>query len=173
MVQTESALNELTQKVVQQRTEGFLGIAEKAQDRAKPYLTEVERGLFKINAGGIVATLALIGQAISKDEVLAAWLVLPGLGFTISLLASLLISFLRFTEYMHQHDQLLDFVKKLPKQPTAEPNINSNFSPFIQKSFVISGLGFCLSVLALVMTFVLYAVPVSDLWNKMIGFIGQ
>ncbi|WP_417456157.1 hypothetical protein [Kordiimonas sp.] len=164
MTETESALADVVRKTIEDRSQRYLELASKTMERAKPYLDEVERSLFKINAGGIVTTLALIGQALSKDETLAAWLILPAFGFTVSLLASVLIYFLRFTEHMNQHNQLVAFVKTLPEQPTAEPSITSNLSPSIQKSFVISGLGFCLSVLALVTIFVLYAVPVCTLW---------
>ena len=60
-------------EIRQKRQRSFIKLSGKSMARAKPYLDDVERNLFKINAGGIVATLALIGQAITKEVAIAAW----------------------------------------------------------------------------------------------------
>lgn len=158
-------------------------IAEYQQDRAKrymksggkflkkvgPYLQEGERNLFKINAGGLIATLALIGQSLGSYPILAGLMVVPAIGFVVSLLASVLISFTRATEFADYSVQLQQFALNLPDDLTAAPEPTSNAPQHIRMLSRIAGFGFCASVVAAVILSALYVLHVLEVWSAIGG----
>lgn len=165
-------LPEQIEELRAKKQQSFIDMSGRAFERAKPYIDEVERNLFKINAGGTIATLALIGQAITKDTGIAAWLTIPAIGFTISMLSVLLIMLARFQEHTDQAVQLLHFAKNLPDDLQAEPQITSKASRYIRTFYITSGLGFCLSALSLVLIFAFHAIPFAIVWAKLVSAIG-
>lgn len=141
--------------IQKERQEHYSESADKFMEMSKFYLDEAEKNTLKINAGGVIATLALIGQALTHSKMMASILLIPAVGFTVGLLASVLILYTRSGEASDYAMQLQRFVLNLPEDYTEPPKITSNSPLYIRRLTQTSGWSFLLSAVAVVAIFAL------------------